>query len=238
MATGEWVDISEDLRGYYACPQGAGPHPCVVIYIEAFGVNEHFTRLTERFANAGFAAITPDIYHGTICAYDDLDSAIGTLKSMDDDNVLAETRATLDFLARQPEANEAQAAVTGFCMGGRFAFLAHAALADRFQAAASFYGGGIGPIKDGAGRKTLLDRVDEIRSPIMFWYGAEDQSIAPDEIGRISEALTKANKRFTVNVFPQLGHGFFCEDRASYDASATEASWHDTVAFFKANLGK
>ena len=147
MPHGQWIDITGELRGYYARPDGDGPHPCVVVYIEAFGVNDHFIRLTERFADAGFATVTPDIYHGTICAYDDLENAIGTLKSMDDNNVMAETKATLSFLASQPEANENAVAVTGFCMGGRFTFLANAALSDRFRAAAAFYGGGDRPCR-------------------------------------------------------------------------------------------
>lgn len=236
MAAGEWVDITGDLRGYYAHPGGRGPHPCVVLHIEAFGVNDHFKRLTERFADAGFAAITPDLYHGTLVAYDDLDNAIATLKSLDDEQVMTETGAALDFLTGRDEANERAAGVIGFCMGGRFTFLANAALADRFRAASSFYGGGIAPVEDMVGRKPLLDRVGAMRAPIQLWYGAEDQSIAPDEIGRIAEALTAAKKRFTVNVFPRVGHGFFCEDRASYDEAAAETAWRETVAFFQSTL--
>jgi hypothetical protein len=58
-ARGEWVELGGGSRGYYARPDGAGPFPSVVIYIEAYGLNAHFQRLTERFADAGFAAVTP-----------------------------------------------------------------------------------------------------------------------------------------------------------------------------------
>jgi carboxymethylenebutenolidase len=233
----EWVDIGGGLRGYYGRPAGDGPFPAVVIYIEAFGVNGHFERLTARFAEAGYAAITPDIFDGEIYEYTDLDNAIGHLKRLDDDTVMAQTEATLDFLAGRPEANGDAVAVTGFCMGGRFAFLANAAHASRFKAAAGFYGGGIGPVEDFAGRKTLLDRVGEMQAPIMLWYGSDDQSIAAVEHGRIAEAMTAAHKQYTMTVFPNVGHGFFCEDRESYDAAATQSSWDKTLAFFAENLG-
>ena len=71
-----------DRRNEEHTSSGAGPHPCVVVYIEAFGVNDHFKKLTQRLASEGFATITPDIYDNAIYPYDDLDGAIGKLKSM------------------------------------------------------------------------------------------------------------------------------------------------------------
>ena len=56
-ATCEWVDVGDGLRAYYGAPKGSGPHPCVVVYIEAFGVNGHFQKLTQRLADEGFATI-------------------------------------------------------------------------------------------------------------------------------------------------------------------------------------
>ena len=95
----EWVDVGGGLRGYYGEPEGPGPHPCVVVYIEAFGVNDHFQKLTQRLADDGFATITPDIYDGEIYAYDDLDGAIGKLKALDDDTVMNQTEQCLDWLS-------------------------------------------------------------------------------------------------------------------------------------------
>jgi carboxymethylenebutenolidase len=117
--TCEWVDIGDGLRAYYGKPAGEGPFPAVVIYIEAFGVNDHFEKLTARFAEAGFVAITPDIYDSKIYAYDDLDNAIGHLKRMDDDTVIAQTAATVDFLEKRSEVKSGDICVTGFCMGSR-----------------------------------------------------------------------------------------------------------------------
>ena len=95
----EWVDVGGGLRGYYGEPEGPGPHPCVMVYIEAFGANDHFQKLTQRLADDGFATITPDIYDGEIYAYDDLDGAIGKLKALDDDTVMNQTEQCLDWLS-------------------------------------------------------------------------------------------------------------------------------------------
>ena len=94
----EWIELSDGTRAYYGSPDGDGPYPTVLIYIEAFGVNSHFEILTQRFADAGFAAITPDIYDSKIYEYSDLDGAIGHLKAMDDDKVMAQSAEALDFM--------------------------------------------------------------------------------------------------------------------------------------------
>lgn len=233
---GEWIDLGGGLRGYYARPAGVGPFPCVVIYVEAFGLNAHFERLTERFAGAGFAALTPDLHDGATYAYTDLPGAIGHMKAMQDDAVLARTERTLDFLAARQEADGSAVAVTGFCMGGRLAFLANAALASRFRAASSFYGGGIAPVEAFFGRRPLLDRVGEMQAPIQLWYGTQDPFIRPEEHGRIAEALSRAGKPYTLTVFPGVTHGFFCEDRESYDAAAARRAWRATTEFFRDHL--
>ena len=80
----------------------------------------------------------------------------------------------------------------------------------------------------------LLDRCGEMQAPIQLWYGSEDQSIPAEEHGRIAEAMTAAHKRYTMNVFPGVGHGYFCEERESYDEAATQESWDAMLALFRA----
>ena len=98
VATCDWVDVGNGLKAYYGAPEGAGPHPCILVYIEAFGVNEHFKKLTKRLADEGFATITPDIYGGDTYSYDDMDGAIGKLKTMDDDTVISQTAVSYTHL--------------------------------------------------------------------------------------------------------------------------------------------
>jgi carboxymethylenebutenolidase len=234
--TGDMVDLGGGLQGYYARPEGAGPAPGIVVFIEAFGLNDHFKRLAGRLADAGYAAIVPDLYHGDVYSYGDLNGAIGKLKTLNDDQVMEETGRALDFLSNRQEIQKSGFGCVGFCMGGRFAFLANAAQAVRMKAAVSFYGGGIGPEKDMVGRKPLLDRAGEMRAPILLFYGTEDQSIAPDEHGRVTQALSTAHKEYEMIVFAGAGHGFFCEDRQSFDERSAEESWRMMLDFYERTL--
>jgi carboxymethylenebutenolidase len=235
-AAGTMVDLGGGLKGFYARPAGTGPFPAVVVFIEAFGLNDHFKRVAGRFADAGYCAIVPDVYHGDVYAYDDLNNAIDKMKSLDDDTVMTESGRAIAYLEQQPEVRDGAVGCVGFCMGGRFAFLTNEVEAARVKAAVSFYGGGIGPKQDMVGRKPLLDRVSAMRAPILLLYGGKDASIAPDEHGRVAEALSAAGKSYTLTVFADAGHGFFCEDRQSYDARAAAERWQMTLDFYDRHL--
>src|SRR5262249_44207750 len=56
---------SAGLRGYVAKPAGAGPWPGVVVLQEVFGLNDDIRTQADRFAEAGYLALAPDLYsHG------------------------------------------------------------------------------------------------------------------------------------------------------------------------------
>ncbi|AOU97672.1 carboxymethylenebutenolidase [Acidihalobacter yilgarnensis] len=232
----EWVDITPELRGYLARPPGEGPYPAVLVFIEAYGVNDHFQSLANRLAEAGYVALVPDIYHGHVYEYSDSDNAIAHLRGLNDEQVMGETDAALDLLVGHPAVAGSKPGVLGFCMGGRYAFLTHGTRADRVGASVAYYGGGIAPTQDRLGRVPLLDRIPSMQAPLLLHYGAADGSIAPDEHARVAEALSHAGKRYGLQVYPEAGHGFFCDQRASYHAGAADESWRLTLDFFASHI--
>ena len=50
------------MRLYEARPDDGG-HAAIVVVQEAFGVNEHIEDVTRRFADAGYHAVAPDLFH-------------------------------------------------------------------------------------------------------------------------------------------------------------------------------
>ena len=144
---------------------------------------------------------------------------------------------SIEFLSGNPEINANGIGVIGFCMGGRYAFLSSSAHATKIKAAISFYGGGIDAAAGNPlGQKSLLDRVPAIQSPIMLMYGSEDQLIAAEEHGRVATALSKAKKRYILNLFPNAGHGFMSDRRDSFSAEAAAEAWMMTTGFLSTNL--
>ncbi len=237
VAAGKNIQITKDLPGYYVTPAGTGKFPAVIVLMEAFGLNNWCRSICDRLALSGFAAVAPDFYRGTTYAYTDVPGAIGKLKSLNDDAIMSDVGKSIDFLAARSEINASGVGVIGFCMGGRYAFLANAVYPTKIKAAISFYGGGIDATPGNPlGQKSILDRVTTIQSPIMLMYGSEDQLIAADEHGRVAAALSKAKKRYVLNLFPNAGHGFMSDRRENYSAEAAAEAWMMTTGFFSQNL--
>ena len=62
------IDITSSggtFKGYFAAPDSGGPVPGVVVIQEIFGVNSHMRSVVDRFAEAGYAAISPDLFWRT-----------------------------------------------------------------------------------------------------------------------------------------------------------------------------
>ena len=228
------VEVAPGVGGFLALPPqptGAG----IVVVMEAFGLNEFVRETCRRFARQGYAACAPDVYHGETFAYADRERAIAKIGTLDDDVMMREVGGALDILAKE---GAQRSAIIGFCMGGRAAFLANATHGSRLAAAVSFYGGGIAPAQPKGPRKPLLDRVGQLAAPQLLVYGAKDGSIAADEHARLAEALTAANKRYTLAVFPDAPHAFATYDRDSYREAQARAAFRTTFAFLDEAFGR
>jgi carboxymethylenebutenolidase len=229
---GQTVQLDPALKGYYVTPTTKGQHPAIIVIMEAFGLNDYIKSVCDRLAQAGYAALAPDFYHGSTFPYTDVNGAVAKLKTLKDDVVMAEFGKGTDFLGKRAEVKQGGVGVIGFCMGGRYTFLANAVQASKVKAGVSFYGGGIAANPDALGRANLLPQVDKMVAPIMLMYGAEDKSIPIEEHEKIAAALSKAKKRYSLNVFPKAGHGFFSDRRDSYNPEAASEAWAMTLNFF------
>jgi carboxymethylenebutenolidase len=241
LAIGKMVQIAPKFAGYYVAPKLAlgKTAPAVIVIMEAFGLNDYVKGVCDRLAKAGYAALAPDFYQGEAFKYDNLAGAVAKLKTMQDDRVMTQFCDSIKFVEQQPQVQLGGLGVMGFCMGGRFTFLATAEHADKIKAGVAYYGGGIANTDgklDGLGRPDLLNKIDKIKAPIMFMYGTEDQLIAAEEHQRVALAMSQAKKSYSINVFAKAGHGFDSDRRDSYDAPAAEEAWEMTLRFFDRHL--
>jgi carboxymethylenebutenolidase len=120
-------------------------------------------------------------------------------------------------------------------MGGYASVLAACELP--LAAAISFYGGGMVHPRPGIGFTPLLERFASIRCPVLLVYGAKDAGIPAEDIAAVQGKLASLGKVHEVEVYPNGGHGFFCEDRTAYDPGSAEASWTRATGWLAAKLG-
>jgi len=236
--TGSTVQLNTSdgkMDVYVAQPKNGGNFPGVVVIQEAFGVNDHIKKITDRIAAEGYVAIAPDIYHREserIIPYSEMPKAIAALQRVVDGKAMADVGAAIAHLKSQSNVKAGSVGVIGFCMGGRLTYLAAAHHANDVKCAVPYYGGGI-PM----GNPSPLSRTKEINCPMYLFFGAKDQLIPKEHVDQIKAELTANKVSFQLEVYPDAGHGFFCDDRAmSYNDGAAKDAWDKTKAFFAQHL--
>ena len=223
------------MRAYTARPEDRAPRAGLMVFQEAFGVNGHIRDVTERFAREGFSAIAPELFHRTAPgfegSYTDFNSVVPHISALKPETMAADVRAAFAYLEADKATDGKPIACVGFCMGGMVSFLAAAEVG--VQAAISFYGGGIPPNPRSGG---LLERTSELRAPILFFWGGKDQHIGPEKQNQVTESLRAANKSYVSVEFSDADHGFFCDQRASYNAQAAAQGWALSLEFLSVHL--
>ncbi|MDB5026856.1 MAG: Carboxymethylenebutenolidase [Candidatus Eremiobacteraeota bacterium] len=231
-----FVETGGGKRAYYARPAGDGPFPGVLVFQEAFGVNDYIQSETRRLAEHGYAAIAPDIFDGATYSYDDRDSVFPRLQSLTDEAMMERVSPAVAYLDAQPQVKKRAYGAVGFCMGGRLAVLAAIELGERIAAAAAFYGGGIAPEVQRA-FSPLLERLAQVKGELLLLYGADDASIEPREHGRIAETLSAHKKAYALVVYPGAQHAFASHARPSmYNADAARMAWNRTFELLDRRL--
>jgi carboxymethylenebutenolidase len=219
------------MEAYVAQPKGGGSYPGVVVIQEAFGVNDHIKKVTDRIAAEGYVAIAPDVYHREaerVIAYAEMPKAIAALQRVVDAKAMEDVGSAIAHLKAQSNVKAGSIGVTGFCMGGRLTYLTAAHHANDVKCAVPYYGGGI-PM----GNPSPLSRTKEIKCPMYLFFGAKDQLIPKEHVDQIKAELTANKVPFQLEVYPDAGHGFFCDDRSmSYNEGAAKDAWEKTKAFF------
>jgi len=220
---------------FVAEPEGPGPHPSLIVIQEAFGVNDQIKSVTQRFAEQGYIAASPDLFHRfeqKLVSYDDMETAINTILKLSDDMVMADIDATLAHLKRQSNVKTDRIGVIGFCFGGRTAYLV-ATRSKEVAAAVGFYGAGIA---DPHNPDAPITHSQDIQAPILLFFGAEDRMVPPHHITRIDETLTQLGKEHQIKTYPGAGHAFFREGGPSFNKEAADDAWSITLGFLRRHL--
>ncbi|MEM0979640.1 MAG: dienelactone hydrolase family protein [Cyanobacteria bacterium P01_H01_bin.58] len=235
------IEFSSDtlsIPAYVACPVDSGPWPIVIVLQEVFGVNEHIQAVTNRIAQEGYVGIAPHIYHrqvpGFAVGYSDADLELGRKYKVGTQahELLSDIQGAIAYGQAHYNTNGSSVGCMGFCFGGHVAYLA--ATLPGMTATAAFYGAGIVSSTPG-GSEPTLSRTPEIKGTLYGFFGLDDPLIPSSDVDAIEAALQQSSVKHRIFRYPQTGHGFFCDQRASYSASAAEDAWkHVKVLFHNA----
>ena len=216
-------------QGYIATPaNGAGSTTGIIVLQEWWGLVDQITRTCDRFAEAGFTALAPDLYHGTAVPLTEPDEAAKQMMALQMGAAATELSGAVDELLRRTGGTSI--GVVGFCMGGGLALVLACQRPDAVAAVVPAYG--VIPWPDARPDYSKLQAVVE-------GHVAElDGSFSPAAADELEAELTGLGKTASFHLYPGVDHAFFNDDRPEvYDADAAGLLWERTVSFLRSQLG-
>lgn len=226
-----------EVPAYRAAPAGKSDLPVVLVIQEIFGVHEYIADTCRRFARAGYLAIAPELYarQGDPKGYTEIPKLQAELVSkVPDAQVLADLDGALAWAAAHG-GDAARAGITGFCWGGRITWLY--AATGKVKAGVAWYGRLVGQASQSTPQHPV-DVAASLKAPVLGLYGAKDQGIPLDTVDKMKSSLaagTAAAKASQFVIYPEAGHAFHADYRASYQKTAADDGWQRALAWFKEN---
>lgn len=230
----------DTIAGALYAPAEAGPHPGVLILHDVWGLHEPYHAIGKRLADAGFVALALDLYARgeKPGSPSDMPGVMKFLHGLPDRRVLADIQSAIGFLASRPEVAGRRIGLTGFCMGGKYAFLA-ACRCDGLSAVVPWYGMLRAASLDDANPEHALDAIADLRCPLLALFGAEDALIPQTDVAELRARAEKLRLPLETVVYTGAGHAFANETRPEvYRAEAAADGWSRALAFFARELGK
>jgi carboxymethylenebutenolidase len=218
----------QSVQGYLAEPANAAGAPGVVVIQEWWGLNDQIRGVAERYAEAGYVALVPDLYRGK-----------STVEAAEAEHLMTnlnfgdaagqDVRGAVMHLKARGSAN---VGVSGYCMGGALTLLAavHAPEAD---AGVVYYG------------YPPLEYIDaaKIKMPLLAHWAVDDVPFPIAGVDKLEEKLRAVGMNFEFHRY-QAMHAFANETAVGpnrlpiveYKPEAAATAWERTLYFWNKNL--
>ena len=208
------------LKAYLAEP-AARPRGAVVVVQEIFGVNSHIRSVADGYAADGYLVIAPAMFDRAQRGYEsgytqpEIQAGVALMQKISWDAAMKDASAAVEAVT-----HAGKVGMVGYCWGGAVTWLA-AARIPGLAAAVPYYGGAI-PSLNG----------ERPKCPTMLHFGETDASIPLNQ----ARAVAQSHPDVTTH-FYAAGHGFNCDQRASYNAKAAKLARERTLEFFRKHVG-
>ena len=208
----------------------ARPLGAVVVIQEWWGLNDQIRGVAERFAQAGFTALVPDLYRGKSTVEEE---EANHLKSDLDfaDAASQDIRGALQHL-KGLKLGRGKVGITGYCMGGALTWLS-AQASPEADAAVVWYG--MPPVQ-------AMDP-DRLRLPIQAHWAEQDEFFAIAQVDALEARLAGTEVRYEAHRY--LARHAFANEAAQgpgriaktqYDAAWAQQAWDRCMRFFGQHL--
>jgi carboxymethylenebutenolidase len=221
----EFPSNGSTASGYLATPANR-LGPGVVVIQEWWGLVGHIKDVCDRFAEAGFVALAPDLYHGKTAT--EPDEAGKEMMAMQMGGAAKDMSGAVDELIRRSDGDHV--GVIGFCMGGGLAMVLATQRPDAVSAVIPCYG--IIPWAEAQPDYSAMS------AALLGHYAENDGFFTPEAAEALGEQLRDLGKEAEIIVYPGCDHAFFNDTRPEvFDVAAAALLWERSIDFLHAHVG-
>ena len=230
---------------YITHPDEGGPHPAVILYMDAPGIREELRDMCRRIGTVGYYVLMPNMYYrtGTEGNYgfdlmktrdseDERNKMFAVMNSLTNALVVSDTGPMLQHIRQDAAAAPGPVGCVGYCMSGRYVVSVAAAFPDDFAAVASYYGVGI--ITDQPDSPHL--KADRIKAELYLAFAEQDHYVPDEIVEQLPGVMQAAGANARVEVYPGTDHGFAFPKRPAYVKPAGERHYERMFAMFDRQL--
>ena len=225
----DYTDGDAICEAYVARPDGAGPHPAVLVAHQWSGQSDHERGTADRLAELGYVGIAIDVYGKGTRGDPNGDNGplIGPWLA-DRAGLRRRLLAAVAFAKGHDAVDASRIAIMGDCFGGLCALDVARSGTPDVRGAISIHGifppPNIGPQGD-------------MTASVLVLHGWEDPMAPPADVAMLAEELTDARCDWQLHAYGHALHAFTApeanapERGLKYDAAAANRSWVATTRF-------
>jgi len=223
-------------------PNGAGPWPGVIMYMDGIGMRPALMEIAERIAEAGYYVMLPDLFYRV-----DFDASNGmkvftdpvlrqdlmtrVMPSAKPSNIMRDTDALLAQMDANPDVRSDRIGINGYCMGGRLALYAAGHFGERVAAVGSYHAGGVATDSPESPHRLA----PQMKARVYVAGAIEDPNFDDAQKARLEQALTDAGVDHKIETY-NARHGFVPRDTPVHDEAATAKHWETLLGLYRKTL--
>lgn len=232
------------METFVVHPERGGPHPAVLMLMDAPGIRDELYAMARRLGTAGYCVLLPNLYYragretkfgpGVLTMGDPERDRMRAIRTkMTIPPVMDDVAALLRFLDGFAPAQAGPVGVHGYCMSGPYALAAAARFGGRVGAAASFYGTWLVSEAEESPHLTLGRGSAEL-----YIACAEHDELAPlPMVAELRALFAASGAAGELEIYPGVHHGFAFPERSIYDVAAAERHWERLIALYRRRIG-
>jgi len=222
----EYAELDgESVTGYYAEPEETDRElPGIIVIQEWWGLNDNIRKMTERLAGEGYAALAVDLYEGEVAESSQKAQELMQNAMNQKGRLKKNLRQAYEYL--DEEVGAPRIGSIGWCFGGGWSLQTALLFPEKLDATVIYYGELV----------TDKSELKPVESPIIGFFGSEDNAISPDQVREFESLLEDLGKEASVHIYDGANHAFANPSGERYDQEAARDAWKKTVSFLEEHL--